>query len=158
MSCLSLPLIDQSAPAPAASPLVGISDPAPPNAAWFEPILELFTATLRLTGQGGAQGLFASEGDSLHNADALRLARDVDGTGVRIGVLSSGGEGLTQAQFTGDLPATIDVHAPAGHAGGRGTAMLEVIHDLAPGAELSLATAHSKASLLGASAAGPVGD
>ena len=66
----------------------------------------------------------------------------VDGTGIKIGVLSDGVNGLSSSQARGDLGPVTVLPGQAGH-GGEGTAMLEIIHDLAPGAQLYFATATS---------------
>jgi hypothetical protein len=95
-------------------------------------------------------GSVLTEGDAILNGPALRSAFGVDGTGVRVGVISDGLEGLAAAQASGDLPAvnstTCDMIETAGAgdpanptdpgAGAEGTAMLEIVHDIAPGAEL----------------------
>ena len=130
--------------------MIGIQD-IQNSSAWFDPILSFFTNTLRVTGSDTARGLFATEGDRLLRADRLRELRGVTGADVKIGVLSTGGEGIEQAQRTGDLPTLpgkLIVNDRYGHAGGRGTSMLEVIHDVAPGAAVSFATAPSKQAVL----------
>ncbi len=86
-------------------------------------------------------GLVTSEGDAIVNADDVRAKFGVDGSGVTIGVISDGVRGLATSQASGDLPAvdtrTCNVVATAPDAGGaEGTAMLEVVHDVAPGAYL----------------------
>jgi hypothetical protein len=97
-----------------------------------------------------ATGSSLTQGDAILNGPALRSAFGVDGTGVRVGVISDGLEGLAAAQASGDLPAvnstTCDMieSFPAGQpsnptdagAGAEGTAMLEIVHDMAPGSEL----------------------
>ena len=80
-------------------------------------------------------GSVTTEGDAVLNADQLR-ALGFDGTGVRVGVISDGVDSRAVAQATGDLPATITIQTYAG-SGDEGTAMLEIVHDLAPGAELA---------------------
>lgn len=81
-------------------------------------------------------GTFLSEGVALHSADDLQ-ALGFDGTGVTVGAISDGINNLAAAQALGDLPATVTVPAACGSAGGdEGTAMLEIIHDMAPGAAL----------------------
>ncbi|MBY0279813.1 thrombospondin type 3 repeat-containing protein [Candidatus Binatia bacterium] len=88
------------------------------------------------------QGSRSSEGDRAHRAFAARGTFGVDGTGIKIGVLSDGVGGLAQSQASGDLPADVEVlPGQAGASGAEGTAMLEIIHDLAPGAKLYFATA-----------------
>jgi hypothetical protein len=79
-------------------------------------------------------GSVTTEGDSILKADQLR-ALGFDGTGVRVGVISDGVTNWVDAQASGDLPAAVTVQTHAG-SGDEGTAMLEIVHDLAPGAEL----------------------
>ena len=86
------------------------------------------------------QGSKTSEGDATHLAYLARLLYGVDGTGIRIGVLSDGVNGLVSSQGRGDLGPVTVLAGQAG-LGGEGTAMLEIIHDLAPGAQLYFATA-----------------
>ena len=81
-----------------------------------------------------------SEGVIAHRMDQLRNAHAVDGTGVRVGVMSDGVDSLAALQASGDLPAVTVLPFQAG-SGTEGTAMLEVVHDMAPGAELLFATA-----------------
>jgi uncharacterized repeat protein (TIGR01451 family) len=88
-------------------------------------------------------GSVDSEGDVTQTADLARAAFGVNGGGVKIGVLSDSVDHLAQSQATGDLPP--DVTVLPGQSGvpanGEGTAMLEIVHDLAPGASLFFATA-----------------
>src|SRR5581483_4697641 len=82
------------------------------------------------------QGSRSSEGDVTHLAFAARGAFHVDGTGVKIGVLSNGVRTLAQSQAAGDLgPVTVigaPAPCPAANTCDEGTAMLEIVHDLAP--------------------------
>jgi hypothetical protein len=82
-----------------------------------------------------------SEGDIAHRADQLRSDLGVDGTGVAVGVLSDGVDSLASLQASGDLPATVTVLSGQAGSGSEGTAILEIVHDLAPGADLLFATA-----------------
>jgi len=81
-----------------------------------------------------------SEGDVAHAADLARSNLGVDGTGVKVGVISDGVETLADRQATGDLPPSVTVLPGREGAGREGTAMLEIVFDLAPGAELLFAT------------------
>ena len=83
-----------------------------------------------------------SEGDIAHRAASGRATYGVDGTGVTIGVISDSIESLATLQTSGDLPATVNVlSGQAGSGTSEGTAMLEIVYDLAPGAAQWFATA-----------------
>jgi len=93
-------------------------------------------------------GSVTSEGDSIHKADQVRAApQGVDGSGVLVGVISNGVDHRNDAAATGNLPETapgsgvadiqIDGARPGGANEDEGTAMLEIVHDLAPGADLA---------------------
>ncbi|HSB09837.1 MAG TPA: HYR domain-containing protein [Blastocatellia bacterium] len=85
-------------------------------------------------------GSRSSEGDITHRANTARGTFHVNGTGVKIGVLSDGVTNLAASQALGDLGPVTVLPGQAG-SGDEGTAMLEIIHDLAPGAQLFFATA-----------------
>ena len=101
-------------------------------------------------------GLVTSQGDKALRSDLARQQLGVDGTGVRVGVLSDSyncspnpsepGVRFTTAEediANGDLPA--DVHVLSDGLNCKeedsntdeGRAMLQIIHDVAPGASLS---------------------
>jgi subtilisin family serine protease len=88
-------------------------------------------------------GSVTSQGDRAHNAAAARNFFGVSGAGVKIGVLSDSVDFLAQSVASGNLPS--DVTVLPGQSGvpgsGEGTAMLEIVHDVAPGAKLFFATA-----------------
>jgi hypothetical protein len=79
-------------------------------------------------------GSVTSEGIQLHRAD-IAQSQNVDGTGVTVGVISNGVSNLAAAQATGDIPTT-GMTVLATGSGDEGTAMLEIVHDMAPGAAL----------------------
>ena len=81
-----------------------------------------------------------SAGDVAHRAKPARTAHGVDGTGIGIGVISNGVRTLADRQASGDLPARVTVLPGQEGSGDEGTALLEIVHDLAPGAELYFAT------------------
>jgi Subtilase family len=139
-------------------------------------------------------GTVVTEGDAIHGASTARPQFGVDGTGVRVGVISDGIKGVFAAKCddcggasggpmaTGDLPdasgtrrdgllATTtggidsasfrsdqdleDTHSffqPCAFrgAGAEGAALLEIVHDLAPGAQLSFGNANTSLEFMAA--------
>jgi hypothetical protein len=89
----------------------------------------------------GAVTNVISNGDIAHRANTVRLATGYDGTGIKVGVLSDAVDSLAGLQASGELPLVTVLPGQAGSGGSEGTAMLEIVHDLAPGAELYFATA-----------------
>ena len=98
-------------------------------------------------------GTVTSEGDRTHRADDTRNAFGYSGAGIRIGVLSDSYNALGAAAAdvaAGNLPGPGN---PYGHltpvtvledipgAPDEGRAMLQIVHDVAPGAQLFFATA-----------------
>ncbi len=88
-------------------------------------------------------GSVDSEGDTTHRAIEARSTFSINGSGVKVGILSDSVDYMAQAQATGDLPANLTVLSGQSGvpASGEGTAMLEIVYDLAPGAQLFFATA-----------------
>jgi Bacterial Ig-like domain (group 3)/Subtilase family len=93
------------------------------------------------------QGKVGTEGDLTHQALDARGAYGINGAGLKIGVLSDGVTSRALSQATRDLPPTcgtspcLTVLSGQAGAGDEGTAMLEIIHDMVPGADLFFATA-----------------
>jgi len=111
-------------------------------------------------------GSVTTEGDAVIRADVMRAA-GMTGIGVKLGVISDGINGLTSSVASGDLPAsgitmpaapltgggisldsplpgaTVFTSTPAGRSdlttGSEGRALLEIVHDIAPGAQLFFA-------------------
>ncbi len=81
-----------------------------------------------------------TQGDVAHRANSARITYSVDGTGIGIGVISNGVRTLADLQASGDLPARVTVLPGQEGSGDEGTALLEIVHDLAPGADLYFAT------------------
>jgi hypothetical protein len=151
-----------------------------------------FVRYIRLPDYGFTNtGSVESQGDALLQAVAARSQFGVDGTGIRVGVISNGIGGIFATGCTscgpttaipspitsGDLPSATGTRNSTGvltsvsggiiaqsfpssspnleppatdtasGVGSEGTAMLEIVHDLAPGATLYFANASDGASL-----------
>jgi hypothetical protein len=90
------------------------------------------------------QMINTTEGDVAHRADDARILFGVDGTGVQVGAISDSVEELANLQASGDLPPGVTVlPGQAGTGTSEGTALMEIIHDMAPGADLFFATGTS---------------
>jgi subtilisin family serine protease len=110
-------------------------------------------------GKRGARGLTVTQGDVSLRADRARRTFGVDGKGIRVGVLSDSydcapGAFQEGAPFTradddvsnGDLPRDVLVlkdldTAPNEDCSDEGRAMMQLIHDVAPGASQAFYTA-----------------
>jgi Subtilase family len=111
-----------------------------------ETFLSSLTSGKILNNSSFLTGAVNSQGDAAHRANLARSTFGVNGTGVKVGVLSDSVRYLANSQASGDLPANVTVLP--GQSGiradgsdiGEGTAMLEIIYDLAPGAQLYFAT------------------
>lgn len=104
-------------------------------------------------------GLTTSQGDHSMRSDLARAQFGVDGTGVRVGILSDSfdcaagpfalGQDFTRAGqdvVNGDLPIGVRVlqdlyPAPDAECSDEGRAMGQIVHDVAPGASISFHTA-----------------
>jgi hypothetical protein len=93
-----------------------------------------------LGGAIGNAGTVNWQGVTAHKANLVQSS-GIDGTGVKVCVLSDGVNSLAARIADGNLPpGTAALPGQAGN-GDEGTAMLEIIHDMAPGATLAFATA-----------------
>jgi hypothetical protein len=91
-------------------------------------------------------GAQLTTGDSILNAASARSTYGLSGNGITVGVMSDGVDHLQNSTWTGDLPSVVQV-ARAG-SGDEGTAMLEIVHDLAPGAGLLFYSPYSSADMV----------
>ena len=95
-------------------------------------------------------GAVTSQGYMTHGANqAVQLG--YDGTGVKVGVLSDSALPTRVAALiaSGDLPPDVTVlpnQQGPDNGGDEGTAMMEIVHDIAPGAKLFFATAFTSES------------
>lgn len=83
------------------------------------------------------------DGDAAHEGALLRGTFKADGTGIKVCVISDSIDHLAESQQNGTLGAVEVLAEPAGvptpHGHGEGTAMLEIVHRIAPGATLAFA-------------------
>ena len=85
-------------------------------------------------------GPITAEGVQLHKAD-LAQARGLTGKGQKVGAISGDVDHIADAIAAGELPADVQVlQQAASYVNDEGTAMLELVHDLAPGAKLAYAS------------------
>ncbi len=84
-------------------------------------------------------GSVVSQGRDKSRANTIHTRYSVRGAGVKVGVLSDGCDGFQQSIASGDLLGLQVIDNSAG--GAEGTAMLEIIQDVAPLANLAFATA-----------------
>ncbi len=119
-----------------------------------EGVNEVLAPIVRAADCGGAM---RSEGDGQLNAAVARSAFALDGSGVTVGILSDSfdrkGTAITHAAgdvASGDLPGPaspcgsqtpVAILDDSANGGDEGRAMAQIVHDLAPGAALSFATA-----------------
>jgi subtilisin family serine protease len=80
-------------------------------------------------------GSVQTQGDAVLKSDVVRTA-GFDGSSVMVGVLSDSALNIGSSQSTGDLPSVVDRYLEF-PASDEGRAMLEIIHDIAPGASLA---------------------
>ncbi|QIP15568.1 S8 family serine peptidase [Spirosoma aureum] len=90
-------------------------------------------------------GSVTSQGDVALRADVARSTYNVTGAGVKIGVLSDSYNALGGAPAgvtSGDLPAGVEVLEDITPGTDEGRAMIELIHDIAPGSPIAYHTAY----------------
>ncbi|MBL8000674.1 MAG: S8 family serine peptidase [Flavobacteriales bacterium] len=100
-------------------------------------------------------GLITSQGDTALRSFRARTAFGVDGTGIKVGVLSDSyntklGDPASDDVLKKDLPGLTNPDHPTpvqvlqdypfGSRSDEGRAMLQIVHDVAPGAELAFRT------------------
>jgi subtilisin family serine protease len=111
-----------------------LGTPAP-----LERLLHFLSPVATLT----AAGSLTTQGDIAHAANLARKSYGVNGSLVRVGVLSDSAEYTPVLIAAGDLPAdtTIVQDIIDGPGSSEGSAMMEIVYDLAPGSQLFFASA-----------------
>ena len=82
-------------------------------------------------------GSATTEGDATHRADLVRSLSGLTGAGVKVGVISDGADSYRRSTSSRDLPGDLEINPNSSGEGDEGTAMMEIVHDLAPGAQLA---------------------
>ncbi|WP_292382934.1 PKD domain-containing protein [Methanoculleus sp. UBA430] len=81
------------------------------------------------------RGSVTTEGDAILRADQVRSQYGFRGNGVCVGIISDGVDHIASSQASGDLPGDVRVLSNS-KGGDEGTAMLEIVHDMVPDADL----------------------
>src|SRR5439155_3969811 len=103
-----------------------------------------FVVRIRPPDYGRARtGSKNSQGDTILKADQVRITLGITGAGVKVGVISDGANNFASAQASGDLPTPITIFGSCNPAltestCNEGTAMMEIVHALAPSAILAM--------------------
>jgi subtilisin family serine protease len=96
-------------------------------------------------------GSYPTDADPVIHSDTFRAANNVDGTGVKVGVISDSanevGGGLAASEASGDVAPNVQLLADNPLANDpnptdEGRAMLEIVHHIAPGAAEAFNTAN----------------
>ncbi|MCH7906419.1 MAG: hypothetical protein IIB26_03225, partial [Chloroflexi bacterium] len=109
---------------------------------------------IRMARIESSAGSVTSQGDAGLRADIARATHGVDGAGITIGVISDSYNclgGAASDVASGDLPPGVVVQQELpGCSGGtdEGRAMMQLIHDLAPGADLIFQTGFTGAAAM----------
>ncbi len=86
-----------------------------------------------------------NEADPAHKAPTTRAGFGVNGAGIKVGVISDSADHYLDSLAKGELPASFTILPGRSGIGdgntGEGTAMSEIVHDIAPGAQLFFAAA-----------------
>lgn len=95
-----------------------------------------------MTGAVAGAGSQTSEGDSIHHARTVRTDLNVRGDSIDVGVISDGCVNWAASKALGDLPAGFTaanftfLNGNKSGTGDEGTAMMEIVHDMAPASTL----------------------
>lgn len=80
-------------------------------------------------------GSVTTEGDTIHRTSDVRATYSQSGSDMKVGIISNGVDHWTSARNSGDLPTDLTVLSNT-QGGDEGTAMLEIVHDMVPDADL----------------------
>eukprot|EP00899_Mesostigma_viride_P009593 jgi/Mesvir1/18635/Mv17142-RA.3 len=89
-------------------------------------------------------GIVTSQGDLAMRTDLVRAQLGLNGSGIKVGILSDSFNSLGGAQAdmdSGDLPPTVQVLKDITSGSDEGRAMAQIVYDVAPGAAIAFYTA-----------------
>jgi hypothetical protein len=116
---------------------------------WIVFVRPVYTPILNKDLNGQMTGLVETQGDIAQRSDLARTGFRVDGTGLKIGVLSDSYDktnGATANVLNNDLPEGVELpDRDYPYVGGtdEGRAMMQILHDVAPGAKLAFRTGYA---------------
>ena len=110
----------------------------------LDPVQEITPPDYGVTKTGSVN----SEGDVIHRANLVRAFSGLTGAGVKVGVISNGVSAWRTSRSRGDLPSSLEINPDLEGEGHEGTALLEIIHDLAPDARLAFSGAGSSLAFI----------
>ncbi|MCC7146558.1 MAG: S8 family serine peptidase [Phycisphaeraceae bacterium] len=94
-------------------------------------------------------GDVSTDGDGILLADKVRNAFGMTGSGIKIGIISDDIDNWYDSYSSGDLPdLTGKINLRYANTADEGTAILEIIHDLAPDAELYFSSGMTTTNLI----------
>jgi Subtilase family len=117
------------------------------GSAWFELLAQRNEVRIIRQGDKGYRrgvGGINTQGDAAHGAASVRNLYGATGYNSKVGVISDSELYLDNSIASGDLPNTVSILQSGlsePNTLGEGTAMMEIVHDLAPAAELAFASA-----------------
>jgi len=90
-------------------------------------------------------GYYITEGDKQLYAELARNQKGINGSTIKVGVISNGAWHVSSSQASGEL-GSVKILSNSTVADDEGTAMMEIIYDIAPGCSLSFAYAGSSSN------------
>jgi hypothetical protein len=113
---------------------------------WWDGAIESIRNTFAVPRATDYQGASFTSADTVLKVDKLRERFGLTGAGQKIGVISNGAVAIADAIAAKDLPSVVNVAPGFNLQGNEGIAMLEIVHDLAPAAELYFGGVSGQAS------------
>ncbi|MEX0676994.1 MAG: hypothetical protein WD063_07960 [Pirellulales bacterium] len=94
-------------------------------------------------------GSVTTAGDAVLRADDARDEFGVTGSGIKVGVIANGAANVDNSMLDDDLPSvTVNANWPGPADDDEGTAMLEIVYDIAPDAQLYFSSGATVAGMI----------